>query len=162
MTFEIDVSGEDIFSKNYTIVLADKDNLIRGFKFNEESIKIIRSRHGENKYRYPKSRHGTPLLKVRLYCVVIYYLFKDIKLKDKEIYIEICRDFHGHEREITSQLKYFLEDRLGLKITIHYLKLPKGSNADRYAHLMRKDKKNLMKNYVSINIKDIEKYFLKK
>ncbi len=33
MNFEIDVSGKDIFSKNYTIVVADKNKLIKGFKF---------------------------------------------------------------------------------------------------------------------------------
>ncbi len=115
------------------------------------------SRYGEGKYRYKKSGNGKSLLKIRIYCIIVYYLFKNINPLSN-INLEICRDFQGHEREITSNLKYFLEDKLKLKISIRYSKLPKGSNADKYAYLMRKDKKNLIKGYIKINIKNIEKY----
>lgn len=162
MIFEIDVSGEDLFSKDYSIVLADKNDLIKGFKFDERLIKILKSRYGEGKYRYKKSRHSGSLLKVRIYCIVIYNLFKSLNIKNKEIILEICRDFQGHEREITSQLKYFLEDKLGLRIGIRYLTLPKGSNADKYATLMRMDTKNKMNEYVKIELKDIEKYLIRR
>jgi len=162
MNFEIDVSGEDILSKNYTIVVADKNDLIKGFKFDEKLIKTLRSHHIEGRYRYITSRHGKSLLKVRLYCIIIYYLFRAIKTKEKKVNIEICRDFHGHEREITSQLKYFLETKLGFKINIRYLKLPKGCNADKYSSLMRRDTKNKIEGYEKISLEDIEKYLKKK
>ena len=158
MDFEIDVSGVDLLSKNYTIVIADKNNIIRGFKFSEDFIKKINSRYGEGKYRYQKSQHGKSLLKIRIYCIVIYHLFKKIKFKDQSVNLDICRDFHGHERDISSNLKNFLEGKLGLKLSIKYLKLPRGSNADKYAYLMRNDTKNLIGNYVEISLKDIEKY----
>jgi hypothetical protein len=160
MNFEIDVSGEDIFSNNYTIVIADKNNFIRGFKFDRKLIQTLRARQGEGKYRYSTSRYGKTLLRVRLYCIIIYYLFKNVTFKNKkeELNLEICKDFHGHEKDITSNLKYFLEDLLKLNIHIKYIKLSKGSNADRYAGLMRNDIKNKVKGYVKISLENIEKY----
>ncbi len=159
MEFDIDISGEDIFSKNYTIVVADSNDIVRGYKFNEKTIKILKSRHGEGKYRYNNSKQHRAFFRIRTYCIVIYYLFNDIlpKIKDKEITLNICRDFQGHEKDITSNLLSLLKDKLGLKIEIRYLRLPKSSNADKYAFLMRKDDKNKIKGYVKIPIEDIEK-----
>ena len=51
MIFEIDVSGEDIFSPGYSIVVADKDNLVKGFKFDRKLIQVLRARQGEERYR---------------------------------------------------------------------------------------------------------------
>ena len=164
MDFEIDVSGEDIFSKDYTIVVADKKSLIRGFKFNRELIRILRSRQGEGRYRYPLSKLGRALFRIRVYCIIVHYLFRSInfKRKSKEVNLDICRDFEGHEKDITSNLKYFLGTKLGLKINARYFKLPRGANADRYAYLMRRDTKNKMKGYVRISLSDIERYLQKK
>ena len=33
MNLEIDVSGEDLLSKDYTICIADNNGIIKGFKF---------------------------------------------------------------------------------------------------------------------------------
>jgi len=165
MEFEIDICGNDILEKDYTIVVADKNNLINGFKFNEKIIKIINSRRGEGRYRYKLSRSGKSLFRVRLYCIIIYNIFKEIRKKgvNNEIELKICRDFNGHEREITSQITYFLEKKLKFKIiNLIYLKLPKYSNADRYAYLMKKDRKNKMKTYITIDLETIEKYLRKK
>ena len=158
MEFDIDVAGEDIFSKNYTIVIADKNNVIRGYKFDEKVIKILKARHGEGKYRYGNSKQQRTYLRIRVYCIIIYYLFKDIihKIEKKDLILNICRDFQGHEKDITSSLLSFLRDKLGLKIEIRYIKLPKNSNADKYAFLMRKDNKNKIEGYVKVSIDDIE------
>lgn len=40
MEFEIDVSGEDLLSKDYTICVADNNNIIKGFKFSDELVNI--------------------------------------------------------------------------------------------------------------------------
>lgn len=162
MQLEIDVSGGDLLSKNYTIVVADRSKTLRGFKFNESLVNILSSRYGEGKYRYAKSAHGKSLLKIRIYCIIIHYLIKDLNLNGKEIELFICRDFQGHEREITSNLKYFIEKLLGVRMHISYVKLPKGSNADKYAYLMRNDKNNLIKGYVNIKLEEIEKYLIAK
>lgn len=160
MEFEVDVSGEDVFSKNYTIVVADRNEIVRGYKFDEKTIKILKARHGEGRYRYGNSRQDKALMRVRVYCVVIYYLFKNLLpiIADKRVTINLCRDFQGHEKDITSYLLYFLGNLLGLKIEIRYVRLDKGSNADKYAFLMRMDKKNLIDRYVKISIDEIEKF----
>ncbi|MBU2523301.1 MAG: hypothetical protein KKE23_03360 [Nanoarchaeota archaeon] len=164
MEFEIDVSGEDIFNEGYTIVIADKSNIVRGFKFHREMIQILRSRHGEGKYRYPPSKQGKALLRVRLYCIAVYRLFKALKeegqLKNQEAMLSICKDFQGHEKDINSNLIPLL-GKLGLKIKTKYHKLPKDSPADKYAYLMRKDDKNKMNGYISLNVNDFEKYLKK-
>jgi hypothetical protein len=35
--FEIDVSGEDLLQKDYTVCIANKDSIIKGFKFGDEN-----------------------------------------------------------------------------------------------------------------------------
>lgn len=164
MEFDIDVSGEDLLSKNYTICIADKNDLIRGFKFTEKMIRVLNARHGEGRYRYGNSKLEKTYFKIRLYCVVVYYLFSDIteEIRDKELILNICKDFQGHEKDITSNLLYLLRDKLGFKVLIRHAKLPTGSSADKYAFLMRFDRKNLMKCYVDISLEDIEKFLAKK
>jgi len=71
MNFEIDVSGEDLLNKGYTIVLAERDNnkkesVICGFKFKENLIQILRARHGQLKYKYKLSQSQKALFKIRL------------------------------------------------------------------------------------------------
>ena len=114
-------------------------------------------------YKYTKSRKGKANFKVRLYCIVIYYLFKSLKLRDK-ISLTICRDFHGRENDIKENLKYFLIKKLNLKLKeedIKFDRLKESSNAHRYSYLMRKDSKNKMLTYVKIEIKDFEKWLKK-
>lgn len=173
MEFEIDVSGSDLFKKDYSIVVAQrnggpKNPYIFGYKFTEKTLKILKSRHGQGLYRYGFSQTQRSLFKIRLYSIVIYYIVKHIQKKnskifDSGIYFTLCRDFEGRENDIRSNLRYLLRDTLKLEIRkIHFQRLDKGSNADRYAYLMRKDKKNIMKDiYVHISPEDFE-IFLKK
>ncbi|MEK6827226.1 MAG: hypothetical protein AABX99_01960 [Nanoarchaeota archaeon] len=162
MKFEIDVSGEDLLNKDYTICVANKDGIIKGFKFDEKLIKDLNSRFGQNLYKYPKSKKGKSDLKVRIYCVVIYYLFKSLKLSE-EISLTICRDFTGREDDIRKSLIYFLEKELKLKINerIYFDKLSKESNAHHYSYLMRFDNKDKMKTYLKLSLEDIEKWLKK-
>ena len=161
MEFDIDVSGEDVFSKNFTICIANKDSIIKGYKLSSEIINIISSRYGHGFYKYKKSDKGRSLFKVRTYCIIIYYLFKSIQIKNG-IRLNICRDFDGKENDIKSNLSFFLGNLLNIKIeSLIFCRLGEGSNAHRYSYLMRKDDKNQMKTYVNIKLEDIEK-FLKK
>ena len=160
MEFEIDVSGTDIFEKDYTICVANKDGIIKGFKMTPKFISVINSKFGQGIYRYHKSKNGRVLLKVRLYSILIYFLFKSIKINES-ITVVICRDFNGRETDIKSNLTYFF-GLLCLKIErIVFCKLDKGSIADKYAYLMRKDIKNQLKTYINISIKDVERYLKK-
>ena len=161
MEFDIDVSGEDILSKNYTICVANHNGIIKGFKFDEKLIKILNSRYGQGLYRYKKTRKQKVTFKIRLYCIVIHYLFRSIK-DLSEISLTICRDFDGKSNDINFNLKHFLETKLGILVeSTHHEKLKENSNAHKYAYLMRKDRKNKMSTYVRISIEEIEK-FLKK
>jgi hypothetical protein len=76
MIFEVDVSGGDLLSKDYVICVANKDGLIKGFKVNNELINILSSRFGKEFYKYKKSKKDKSTFKVRIYCIVIYHLFK--------------------------------------------------------------------------------------
>lgn len=161
--FDIDVSGEDMFSKDYTICVADRDGLIRGFKFSSELINIITSRYGQGIYnRYKKSQKGKASLKIRLYSLVIYYIFNSLRMRKKKIILNICRDFNGREHDIKTNLSFFLEEKLCLKIEkFDFCKLRKNSHAHEYSYLMKKDAKNQLKTYVKISIEELEE-FLKK
>ena len=162
MELEIDVSGEDLLNKNYSICVANKDGLIKGFKFDENLVKVLSSRYGQGMYRYKKSKKGKTNLKIRLYCVIIYYLFKSLNIKE-EISLVLCRDFMGWEKEIKENLIFFLHNKLGLNLyKIYFDRLHPESNAHKYAYMMRIDTKDKMKDiYVKISLEEIEKWVKK-
>lgn len=166
MKFEIDVAGYDIFGDgSYTICIAKDDGtLIKGFKFSKEIADSLISNWKSNKYRYPYDLKETKrgIFKVRIYCIVLYYLFKFIEKPDF-ISLTLCRDFKGRENEINQSIIFFLQRELGLKIGKPlYQKLSKKSYAHVYAGMMRRDKRNLLSCYINIGLEDIEKYLLKK
>lgn len=160
MEFDIDVSGEDLLSRDYTVCIANKGDIIKGFKISQDFISTINSKYGQGIYRYHKSKNGRALLKVRIYSIVIYHIFKSIKISSPLV-LNICRDFNGREADIKSNLEYFLGKLLTLKIDIKFGKLSHESNAHKYAYLMRKDTRNQLKTYVNVKQDEIEK-FLKK
>lgn len=158
MDFDIDVSGEDIFQKDYTVCIADNNSIIKGFKMNATLCHAINSKYMRGLYRYNKSKKGKTDLRIRVYCVIIYYLFKAAQLK-KEINLNLCMDFNGKEEGIKSNLNFLLKQKLKLKINdMKFCKLSNESNADKYAYLMRKDTRNLLKTYIQIKLEDIEKF----
>jgi hypothetical protein len=119
MKFEVDVSGNDMFNDVFTICLAqDNGEIILGFKFNKELITSLISNWKSNKYRYVYDKFETKrgILKVRIYSIVLYYLFKSIKSKPDFISLTLCRDFKGRENEIKQSLKHLIETDLGLKM----------------------------------------------
>jgi hypothetical protein len=161
MEFDIDVSGEDILTPDYTICIASQDSLIKGFKFSQDYVKILHSRFGQGLYRYEKSHKGKAQLKIRIYCTIIYYLFKSMNIRNT-ITLNICRDFDGKERDIENNLNFLLKEKLGLHIEKYiFRKLDDKSHAHRYSYLMRKDTRNQLKTYVSIKPEDIEKFLRK-
>jgi hypothetical protein len=155
--FEVDVSGEDLLNKDYTICIADKNNLIKGFKFQDNLVKDLSLKYSQGHYKYNKSKKGKSDFKIRLYCIAIYYLFKSLKLSG-EISLNVCRDFIGREDDIRKSLIYFLEEKLEfiLNDRVYFDKLPKDSNAHKYSFLMREDKKDKMNTYINISLKDFE------
>lgn len=168
MKFEIDVSGDDLFNPKYTICIASKNEIdgkgiIKGVRIDEEIKKTLIKRWKENKYRYyyNKNEKKRGLFKVRIYCIIIYYLFKSLNIKEK-ISLTICRDFPGRESTISQNLKFLLGKIGEIKIGVPlFQKLPHSSLAHWYAMMMSKDSENRLDTYVNITLEDIEK-FLKK
>lgn len=162
MDFDIDVSGNDLLSKNYTICIADRNGIIKGFKFDDKIIKDLGSRYGQGFYKYKKSKKSKSTFKVRLYSIVLYYLFKSLKIK-KEISLNICRDFYGRENDIKKNILFFLENELKINLgdRIYFSKLGNNSNAHKYSYLMRRDTKNKMQTYIKISLEDFEKWLKK-
>ena len=165
MKFEIDVSGYDIFNDTYVICIAsDNGEVIKGFKVNKELANALITNWKSNKYRYYYNSFETKrgIFKVRIYSIIIYYLFKSIEKPDF-LSLTICKDFKGRTNEITQSLKYLLEKVLGIKTGKPlYQKLPKTSHAPVYSNMMRRDSKNLLKSYADISMEDIERFLIKK
>lgn len=161
MKFEVDVSGYDMFNDTYVICISNENGeIIKGFKFNKKLVDELVTNWKANKYRYEYNNFETKrgIFKVRIYSIILYYLFKDIE-KPEWISLTICRDFKGRTNEITQNLKYFLEKILGIKMGKPlYQRLTSNSNAHIYANMMRKDIKNLLKSYVNISLEDIERF----
>ena len=83
-TFDIDVSGQDLLGKDYTICIADNNDIIKGFKISQEMVESLASRYRQGMYnKYNKSKKGKSSLKIRIYSVIVYYLFESIKLRKK-------------------------------------------------------------------------------
>jgi hypothetical protein len=161
MKFEIDVSGQDIFLENYTICISCKEQkIIRGFKFNKDLIDKLISNWKKGNYKYNTSKKGQGFFKVRVYCIILYHLFKSINEKPSKVSLTICRDFSGHKNDINQNLKYFLEKKLVIEMgTPLHQKLPKDSGAHWYAYLMAKDNQNLLP-YVNIGLEEIEEFLI--
>ncbi|HLC79260.1 MAG TPA: hypothetical protein VJG83_02410 [archaeon] len=163
MFFEIDVSGEDILNENYTVVVAEpgKNTLMLGYKFDEKTLRILTARWGQGKYTYAKSPKGKADMRVRLYCIVIYYIFKRLKdkIESSNIKLRLCKDFSGRESNIKESLKYLLSSLKYSVASMDFAKLSKHSLADKYAYLLRKDTENKFKGLlIHIEIDEFEKF----
>jgi len=165
MIFDIDVSGEDLLSKDYTICISNNENITRGFKFSKTLVNKI-NRSAKISYRFNYTDRGRANLKVRIYCIIIYYLFKEIKpiIKNNKIELNICKDFTGKDIIIKQNLNYFLIECLKLNLNIEnifFCKLDKNSLAHKFSRVMRLDRYNLQKSYIKLNLSEIEKYLIK-
>ncbi|MFA5745967.1 MAG: hypothetical protein WCX82_01315 [archaeon] len=168
MNFDIDVSGEDLLSKDYTICISNNKDITIGFKITTKMVNLINIRYNQKKYtRFENSRSGKVNLKIRLYSVIIYFLFLSIhkKLNNEKIILNICRDFDGKEADIIRNLEYLLIAKLKLNLekeNIYFCKLNSYSYAHKYSYLMRTNKKNKLNTGVKLNLEEIEQYLFKK
>ena len=157
MKFEIDVCGSDIFHDDYVICIADGNGTVKGFKFDKRLSDEIVQKWIRGKYKYEHSAKKQGVFKVRLYSIVIYYLFKQIP-NCKEVELYICTDFSGHENDIRLNLRYFLgKDKIKINNFVHGT-LPPDSDAHWYAYMMNKDKYNKLPTYVNITLEEIEPF----
>ena len=155
--FDIDVCSEDLLNGDFSVCFASKDGkVVQGFRIGKELSKIINSRWGQGMYKYKKSKKGKGNLKVRIYTVIVYFIFKKINPK-VPIALNICRDFDGQEAYIREMFGYFLERRLYLKIDnrFYFCKLSGNSFAHKGAYELNKKK---IKSRVIMSLENIERY----
>ena len=155
--FEIDVCGEDLLKGDYSICVASKNGKItKGFRLEHSFAKVLNSKWGQGMYRYYKSQKGKTNLKIRIYSVIIYFIFKEINPKGP-IALNICRDFDGQEAYIREMLKYFLEKRLRLNVEgrFYFCKLPGNSFAHKGAYELNR---KISKNNIEIFLENLELY----
>lgn len=164
MNFDIDISGEDLLKKDYSICVCSSDEkIILGYKFDKDILQILKSRLGQNFYRYSCSQKDKANFKVRLYCIAIYCIFKQVNPKAR-FSLRICSDFDGKQEQIRQQLINFLSEKLQLNITgneLHFEKIEKGKTADKYAFLMNKDTSNKLSIYIKIKLENFEEWLKK-
>ena len=162
MDFDVDVCGSNIPDKDYSIVVAN-DEHIAGFKFDKKLSDSLKSRLGKGWYRYSSTPAQKKSFKIRVYCIVIIHLLKALKKKtrSKSFFLNICRDFAGHENDIKVNLEA-LAGKSGFGIEgFNFCKLSKSSNADKYAYLISRDTENKISSVIKLKISDFER-FLKK
>ena len=162
--FEIDVSGQDILDEGYTLVVAENKSsgLLLGFKMQNSVISQITYSWRAGTYRYANSKKGKTNLRVRLYCIIIYKIFCELRkvVVGRKILLEICRDFDGKEEQIKQNLLFFL-GKLELEPEFVFAKLSKESIADKYAYLLSKDTQNKFKDLlVEIKPKEFEELLI--
>ncbi len=165
MHIEVDVSGADLFHENYTICVSNGEGFIRGYKFTGEFINKLKENYKNKKYtRLPKNiKLGK--FKVKIYLIVLRYLFGDLfsKISENEFTLTFCRDFPYHENSILRSIEHQLERVHNKKLNnIKCSKLPNFSDAHHYAKMMYNDKYNYLSCYCNISLKDIEKLLILK
>ena len=158
MEFDIDVSGEDLLNSNYAVAVSNNNNITYGFRFSQGLIQGITNSFNREEYKY-KGNSQRINLKIRLYCLVVYYIFMNI-LKDNQFIsnekhlLRICLDFPGHQNDIKLTLKALLENKLGLVLIEPFIfgTLSEDSNAHKFACKMRKRKKQGGVEGIEINL----------
>lgn len=123
--YEIDVIGEDIFSKGYGFIILfkrKKNSQAFGYRFSSDIQSEIKKFVHEGKYKIPYNRH----FKIRVYTSIIYFIIKEIfKIycpSNINFKLYICRDFASHEKAIIERLKEKIVGDLFEKITAdHYI-----------------------------------------
>lgn len=164
MHLEIDVSGSDIFDEHYSICLSAGGGRIKGFKFNKELIANIKKNWKEGKYdKYSYQPKNQGAFKARIYCVISKLLLGElfIGFDDEIIGVRFCRDFPSHEDTIKASLSHCITHIHKKKTTkICCGRMPKNSDAHRYAKIMNQDLYNYLGSYVNITIEQIEPFLI--
>lgn len=162
MIFDIDVSGEDILSGDYAVCISDNNQIIKAFKMHPKTVNQINKNFNLSKYtKYKPTLKKKKDLKIRIYSIIIYYIFKELNL-NSNIELKICRDFYNREQDIIYNLEYFLITKLNLRINnIKFCKLESKSLAHKYSYLIRKNLIDSRKYLIKISLEEIELFLSK-
>lgn len=104
-SYKIDVTGDDILSKNAGVIVTYNNKRVYAFKFSCDVQKNIRENYQQGNY----CLNSKKILKPRVYCAVLAIILRRIAQENyteqKNYQLNICKDFDGHEVNIISILK---------------------------------------------------------
>ncbi len=157
--FQVDKSGNEIFEKDYSIVIVLDKKHVYGVnipqKIKDRIMQLFKL--GELKINHHSEKQKKNRLRIRFHTAVI------IKLIEKAIYdlgaveeinLEICNDIDGHFHEIKDMIfKYFERLIPSFKLEdVVSTRFPKPSLIDTAARAFREKDKSKLKDYVSVNL----------
>lgn len=104
-TYNIDVTGDDLFAKNSGIIVVYNNSKVYAYKFSSDIQKHIRDLFNKNQFGFT-NKH---ILKPRIYCAVLTLILKYIsaynRTNKKDYILNMCNDFDGHGNDIIAILK---------------------------------------------------------
>jgi len=157
--FQIDKSGNDVFEKDYSIVLVLNKKEIYGVNV-PQSLKdklIYSFKQGDLNINHPSEKQKKNRFRIRFHTAVI------IKLIEKAIYdlgsveginIELCNDIDGHFHEIKDMIfKYLVRLIPSFKLEdIVLTRFQKPSLIDNAGIAFRNKDKEKLKEYIPVKL----------
>jgi len=103
--YNIDVTGDDLFAKNFGIIVVYNNSHVYAFKFASDLQKRIRGLFNNYEFGF-ENKH---ILKPRIYCAILTLILKHIGITNKtnknDFLLNMCNDFDGHNNDIVALLK---------------------------------------------------------
>lgn len=107
-TYKIDVTGDDILSKNAGVIVVYNNEHVYAYKLSSDLQAKIRLNFSKRSYCFD----NTKLLKPRVYCAILVLILRQIAKENNtetaKFHLSICKDFDGHENNIVSILEQCL------------------------------------------------------
>lgn len=162
--FQTDKSGSDIFEKDYSIMVVRDKEFVYGVNIPQKIKDGIVSyfRKGYLNIHSTSEKASKNRLRIRFHTAIIIALIRkavyDLGSIDK-VSIEICNDFDGHLHEMSDMIyKNLLKliPQLSPEDIIS-VRFQKPSLIDNAGKAFREKNKNLLKDYISVelNIKEL-------
>lgn len=135
-TFEIDVSGSDVFDRDFSIALIYNNYEKYGFKFKKHLQDTLIHNYKQGEYCINNKKS----LKPRVYSSILILLLKSVAREqklDKEYKFYICDDLYGHFNQICDLLVTHLQKefpKLSKKKHISKCKHPEDSLIQKTAY----------------------------
>lgn len=164
--FQVDKSGNDLFEKDYSIVLVLNKKEVYGVNI-PQKIKddlVSSFKKGELKITAPSDRTRKNRLRIRIHTAVIITLItkaiRDLGFLG-DVNIEICNDIDGHFHEIKDMVfKHLIRVLPNIKPEdIILAKFQKTSLIDEAGKAFRNNDKDKLKDYnqVKLNLDELTK-----
>ena len=130
--YKIDVTGFDILSKRYAIMVLYNKKYAYAYKFSAQLQSKIKELCKQGAYGIKKTRYVKP----RIYSTVVYLILKQIyqdhPTNQEDFEIHFCNDFDGHQGYIVDRIRELtVKNNIFLDISVDnysFRKHPKNSS----------------------------------